>query len=254
MLHQILVNVVGNSIKFTEEGRVTVSIYGEDDELYFAVEDTGIGIEAGDVENIFTEFMQVDSSPTRKYPGTGLGLAICNKLLNLLGGGISAESRLGEGTKVTFHIPLVVGESSQVVSEGIAAGGEAPAVASDAKVLIAEDDDFGRAALEMMLEGRYHLIFAVNGLEAVEKYIQYLPDIVLMDIMMPVVDGYHAYNEIRACEEKAVPIIALTAKAMKKDRRELLKHGFTDFVAKPIDDEVLIKTIDKYLHVAAANG
>ena len=118
------------------------------------------------------------------------------------------------------------------------------------KILIAEDDEFSRAAIKMMLECRYQLIFAKDGKEVVEKYFSTLPDIVLMDIMMPNVDGYEAFSEItKKASEPIVPIIALTAKAMKNDRDELLSFGFVDYIPKPIDDEALIRTIEKYLAV-----
>ncbi len=253
MLHQILINIVGNAIKFTEEGKVSLSVYTRDEKLFFEVADSGIGISKEDIENIFAEFTQADSSSTRKYRGTGLGLAICRRMIELLNGEISAESEIGKGTKVTFYIPLVTADSSEVISKAISEGAsdhlaELSAAASKAKVLIAEDDEFGRAAIEMMLEDRYELIFAADGSEVVDKYFARSPDIVLMDIMMPKKDGYQAFDEItRRSKGRNVPIIALTAKTMKKDRKELLARGFTDFVSKPIDDELLIERIDRHL-------
>ncbi|HEG44760.1 MAG TPA: PAS domain-containing sensor histidine kinase [Phycisphaerales bacterium] len=254
MLHQILVNIVGNAIKFTEEGRIVLKIYAKDEKLFFEVTDSGIGISEDNLETIFAEFTQVDSSLTRKYRGSGLGLAICKKMLEMLNGGIVAESQPGQWTKVTFYIPLVIAEIADVeavpVSSYLAEGAMA---VSKAKVLIAEDDEFGRAAVEMMLEGHYNLVFAADGKEVVEKYFAESPDIVLMDIMMPVMDGFQAFDEIcKRNKGRKIPIIALTAKAMKKDRGELLRYGFTDFISKPIDDELLIKTIDKYLGKAGS--
>ena len=252
ILHQILVNIVGNAIKFTEEGRIVLKIYPQDEKLFFEVTDSGIGISRDDLETIFAEFTQVDSSLTRKYRGTGLGLAICKKMLELLDGDITAESQPGQWTKITFHIPLLTAESSDIESTSLPATSsylaEGAITASKAKVLVAEDDEFGRAAVEMMLEGHYNLAFAANGKEVVDKYFDLSPDIVLMDIMMPVMDGFQAFDEIRKrSKESRIPIIAVTAKTMKKDRRELFRYGFTDFISKPIDDELLIKTIDKYL-------
>jgi len=116
------------------------------------------------------------------------------------------------------------------------------------KVLIAEDDEFSRAAVRMMLEGRYELIFAGDGRAAVDKYFSASPDVVLMDIMMPDVDGYEAFDRIlKEAKQPIVPIIALTAKVMKNDKDNLLAHGFADYIPKPIDDELLIKTIEKHL-------
>jgi CheY-like chemotaxis protein len=116
------------------------------------------------------------------------------------------------------------------------------------KILVAEDDEFGRAAVELMLEHRYRLVFAADGREVVEKYFSESPDIVLMDIMMPGADGYEAFARIRQRARNGhVPIIALTAKAMKSDREELLQYGFSDYIPKPIDDEQLFRTIEKHL-------
>ena len=257
-LHEILTNIISNSVKFTDRGRIVLRIYVEHDRLYFAVSDTGIGIAESDIRHIFDEFTQVDSSTTRKYPGTGLGLAICKKMVELLGGKIEVASKVGEGTTVTFYVPLEAEEltvdkdtaKSDAGTQQLDGGDDLPGAELLPKILIAEDDEFSRAAVKMMLDNRYQLIFAKDGREVVEKYFSISADIVLMDIMMPLMDGYEAFDEInRKATEPVVPIIALTAKAMKNDRDELLAHGFTDYISKPIDDEVLIKTIDKHLAV-----
>ncbi len=264
-LHEILTNIINNSVKFTQRGKVMLKTFVENQRLYFEVSDTGIGIDDKHIDGIFDEFTQVDSSSTRKYPGSGLGLAICRKMVDLLGGEILAESELGKGTTITFYVPLMTepvadekerGESDEADAgyEDVAASYSARAVAGERKtlptVLVAEDDEFCRAAVEMMLEHRYRLVFAEDGEEVVEKYFMARPDIVLMDIMMPVMDGYAAFDKIRAqAIEPLVPIIALTAKAMKNDREELLSYGFTDYIPKPIDDEALVRTIEKYVEV-----
>ncbi|MHC4518703.1 MAG: ATP-binding protein [Planctomycetota bacterium] len=264
-LHTILSNIVSNAVKFTEAGAVVLNVYIEQGRLYFKVADTGIGIDEHGIDHIFEEFMQVDSSTTREYAGTGLGLAICKRMVGLLDGRIWAESAPGRGTAVTFFVPLKTPDASggeQIVArpeQEIKSDDGVPLSGSEAhdsvrpgrlpKVLIAEDDEFGRAAIRMMLEGRYRLIFAGDGQEAVEEFVSTAPDLVLMDIMMPVKDGYQAFTEIsKASPGSAVPIIALTAKAMTNEREELLRYGFTDYISKPIDDEVLIEIIEKYLH------
>jgi signal transduction histidine kinase len=263
-LHEILTNIISNSVKFTNRGQIVLKIYVERNRLYFAVSDTGIGIDEQDIEHIFDEFTQVDSSTTRKYQGTGLGLSICKKIVDLLGGEIKADSKLGEGTTITFYLPLKTPQL--VANDNITKPAEHEAQENDVdlqlldvgsgsappeflpKILIAEDDEFGRAAIKMMLEHRYQLIFANDGKEVVEKYFSTSPDIVLMDIMMPIVDGYEALNEItKNASEPTAPIIALTAKAMKNDRDELLSFGFTDYIPKPIDDEALVRKIEKHL-------
>jgi len=258
-LHAILTNIIGNSVKFTDQGKIILEIYIEGDRLYFKVSDTGIGIDDLNLKNIFEEFTQADSSTTRKYQGTGLGLAISKKMVELLGGEIKAESKLGEGTVITFFVPL---KSQAIADDEIAVPTEhgdikkvvgrqvlnAGTVGQPPKILVAEDDEFARAAVRMMLEHRYQLVFAKNGKEAIEKFFATSPDIVLMDIMMPIMDGYQAFAEITKNRSKpTVPIIALTAKAMIDEREELLAYGFTDYISKPIDDEILIGVIEKYI-------
>ncbi|MHC4750193.1 MAG: PAS domain S-box protein [Planctomycetota bacterium] len=263
-LHAILTNIVSNSVKFTDEGKIVLKIYTEQERLYFRVSDTGIGIHEHDMKNIFEEFTQVDSSTTKKYQGTGLGLTICKRMVELLGGEIEADSTLGKGTTITFFVPLksqdaisvdhltrpAEQESQQdsIVQQPSDDDSDSRASESLPTILIAEDDEFGRAAVKMMLERRYRLIFAKNGKEAVEKFFATSPDIVLMDIMMPVMDGCQAFAEItRNSTKPTVPIIALTAKAMVNEREELLAYGFTDYISKPIDDEVLISVIEKHI-------
>ena len=257
-LHDILTNIISNSVKFTDRGTIVLKIYIERQRLYFEVSDTGIGIEQKHIGHIFDEFTQADSSTTRKYPGTGLGLAICRKMVQLLGGNIKVHSKPGEGTTTTFYVPLktqgVMADEDftkpDLGPQPIDAGPDLPSPELLPKILIAEDDEFSRAAVKMMLGHRYQLIFAKDGKEVIEKYFSVSPDIVLMDIMMPLMDGFKAFDEItRTAPLPVVPIIALTAKAMKNDRDELLAHGFVDYISKPIDDEVLIRTIERHLTV-----
>jgi len=263
-LHEILANIITNAVKFTDEGEIVLKIYVEQDRLYFEVSDTGIGITEHDIKRIFEEFTQMDSSTTRKYQGSGLGLTICMKMVELLSGEIKAESKVGKGTTITFYVPLKTPEltadgsianqieheakENDVLLQPSGTGSDATTTKLLPKILIAEDDEFGRAAIRMMLEHRYKLVFAEEGKEAVEKYFSTSPDVVLMDIMMPVMDGYQAFDEIaKRASERIAPIIALTAKAMVNDREELLAYGFTDYISKPIDDESLIRAIEKHL-------
>jgi signal transduction histidine kinase len=259
-LTTILTNVLGNAVKFTDKGEIVLKVFVEGDRLYFKVSDTGIGIPADQMASIFDEFTQIDSSTTRRYPGTGLGLAIARKMAELLGGHIWAESTVVQGTVVTFFVPLTLPAPEAKTSTGPlppigppnTPERHSPAVppvdATAPVVLIAEDDEFGRAAIRMMLERRYRLVFAKDGREAVEKYASAAPDIVLMDIMMPGMDGYQALTQITTgAAQPQVPIIALTAKAMVNEREELFTCGFTDYLAKPIDQNSLIAIIEKHL-------
>ena len=265
-LHQVVTNIISNAIKFTDKGQIVLKMYSEQDRLHFEVYDTGIGINKADINRIFEEFTQLDSSTTRKYPGTGLGLAICKKMVELLNGRIKAKSQPGKGTTIEFYVPVKsrhilpdndIDEYLQRKTHQIKAA-HRPSDETQIfetsrvlpKILIAEDDKYGRAAIRMMLEHRYQLTFAKHGREVVEKYFDVLPDVVLMDIMMPVMDGYQAFDRIvKKRATQTTPIIAITAKAMVNDREELLAYGFTDYIAKPIDDESLIKIIEKHLTV-----
>jgi signal transduction histidine kinase/ActR/RegA family two-component response regulator len=259
-LTTVLSNVLGNAAKFTEEGQIRLQVFVDENLLHFAVADTGIGIAEEYMAQLFDEFTQADSSTTRSYPGTGLGLAISRRMVELLGGRIWAESTVGRGTTVTFFLPLKSATAVPDAASGPTSGAakpdrHAPAASADLPdgaeaplVLVAEDDEFGRAALRMMLEHRYRLVFAKDGKEAVEKFASVSPDIVLMDIMMPGMDGYQAFEAItRESQERMVPIIALTAKAMADERDELLAYGFTDYVSKPIEHDTLLAILQRYL-------
>ena len=256
-----MTNIISNAVKFTERGRIVLKVFVKRKRLYFSVSDTGIGISRAEIGDIFDEFTQANDSIAQKYPGSGLGLTICRKLVELLQGEIKADSRPGKGTTITFSIPMdseqdLCGNEVSGADDGTDGGtkeNDSPgSKESEAgvltRLLVAEDDKFSRRAIEMMLDHRYELIFARDGKEVVEKYFSTSPDVVLMDIMMPVMDGYQAFDEIvRLRSHHTVPIIALTAKAMIDDRDKLLAYGVTDYISKPISDEILIKTIDKYI-------
>ncbi len=281
-LNQVLLNVVGNALKFTEVGFVKLSSHYNDGRIWFTVEDTGIGIRSDDIDSIFDEFKQVDSSMTKRYSGTGLGLAICKKLVELMDGTIFVESEYGKGTKFVFSVPnqsaaiehkdLPVEDKPQSTGEQAAAGGhiktdmhisafgpsekprrqdESSQNAADKKatngkprVLIAEDNRFGRMTMKMMLEKDYSLIFAEDGKEAVEKFHSENPDIILMDVMMPIMDGIEALHKIAEGRSSLpIPIVAVTAKAMKGDREALISEGFSEYVSKPIDRTLLIEIV-----------
>ena len=376
-IHQILVNILGNSAKFTDQGEIELDVSSAENQVYFKIRDTGIGISQENIQFIFDEFHQIDSSASRKYKGTGLGLAICKKYVEILGGQIYVESALGKGTTVTFSIPhtpvsrksfkksgseivlfqelihkeiLIIEEDEKslylyreylqqqgCITECADNGAKglkmiyqmnpkviiidwniskisapdilkklqidnstkdiAVVVIADSEevknqvtyhntgflikpvseeallttinntlvkielhkkenamtthrtsILIAEDEEIGRFTLRMILEKNYNLIFAFDGKEAIELYFSEKPDIVLMDIMMPEVNGFDAFTEItqrRDITDK-VAIIAVTARAMTNERKKILEFGFTDYLSKPVDDEILIQMIEKY--------
>lgn len=257
-LQQILTNILGNAVKFTDSGRIIFAVHVDQGRLHYRISDTGVGIPPEFLDSVFDEFSQVDSSSTKKYPGTGLGLAICKRLCRILGGAITAESEPGRGTTVSFYVPVTEVQVTPPALTSVHTSTPGPASVPDpnaapgsssretpVRVLIAEDDEFGRQAMEMILEPHdIEIIFAVDGNDAVEKYFTLAPDLVFMDIMMPNMDGCQALAEIKKrCTGPLVPIVALTAKAMKEDRQQLLDHGFTEYLSKPIDDDLLVQTI-----------
>lgn len=262
-LNQILINLIGNSVKFTDKGYVALNLYASDQNLYFEVKDTGIGIKEEALESVFDKFSQVDGSVSRKYKGTGLGLSLCKELVKLLGGEIEIQSELSRGTTISFFIPLQTPEeripykehrsSETPEGEDLQTGGrdnakKAPQDRTRPSILVVDDEEIGRKTIELMLRDKYDLVFAKNGSEAMGLYISEKPDLVMMDIMMPDMDGYEVLRRIKAIDASgSIPIIALTARAMKGEREKILDQGFDDYISKPIDLEILLSMINDYI-------
>lgn len=267
-LHQILLNLVGNAVKFTEKGAVSVqACRGTGPEtVRIEVRDTGIGIPAQKQGALFTTFTQADSSTSRKYGGAGLGLAICRKLVTLMGGSIGMESEPGVGSLFWFEARLPpVSLTSEIEAravpdapypvEALATPGElnvpTPGILSAARVLIAEDSSDNQLLLKAYLAGSgLDLTFVPDGAEAVEEFKRGSFDLVLMDVQMPGKDGYAATREIRAWEEsehrKRTPILALTANAFREDEERSLSAGCDAHLTKPIRREQLLRAIAEY--------
>jgi CheY-like chemotaxis protein len=249
-LRQVLVNVAGNAVKFTSEGKIEVRISRLDapagqTTLQFMVRDTGIGIAPGKQRSIFEAFEQADSSTTREYGGSGLGLAISSRIIELMGGRMWVESELGRGSSfywtATFT-QVAIEESAPTRDPEIAKGPLIPL-----RVLIAEDHELSRSLLKKLLEMGGHNVTAVcNGREVLDEMKRQTFDIVLMDIHMPEMDGIEAAEEIRRQElpGKSVPIIAVTADAFWGLRERYVAKGFTEYVAKPFKPEALFALID----------
>ncbi len=249
-LQQVIINLINNAIKFTRKGSITLTIDYKEIEnidcLYCSVKDTGIGIKEENLNKLFKNFSQADSSITKEFGGTGLGLAISKKIINTMSGNISFESEFGVGTTFSFHFPI---QKLNKLDE--------PAVLirsefikfKDIKVLLVEDDFINQDLLSYLLKERDCIIdIADNGLQAIEKIKENEYDIVLMDIQMPVMDGETAVREIRKIEMyKKLPVIALTANAIKGDREKYLLAGMSDYITKPIDEDELIEVISKHL-------
>lgn len=253
-IQQVVINLMGNSFKFTSEGTVCLSIERSGDRIVMAVADTGIGISPENLPFIFDRFRQGDGSMSRKYQGTGIGLSLSREIVALMGGTISAESVYGKGTIIRFDVPIGAPDMA-VESEALSAR-QSTTAGSDTQnasmrmntLLVAEDEETGRETLRFLLSDRYHLVFARNGDEACAEFDGNRIDLVLMDIMMPGTDGYTAYDRIRGTEKgKGVPIVAVTARAMTGEREKILAYGFDAYVSKPIDSGTLIETIEKLL-------
>ena len=253
-LRQVLFNLVGNAVKFTERGDVRVRAYPESIEdsgrlnLCFEVSDTGIGIPADRLESIFEPFIQVDGSYTRKYGGTGLGLAIVKRLVEVMDGTVQVESQVGMGTVFHVRIPMkaLQGESSaEAEPSAVIAPPEAMNPMSSLRILLAEDDFSNQLLARRMLEKQGHTVAWVeNGREALAALGKKAFDLVLMDVQMPEMDGTEATREIRKDERfRNVPIVAMTAHAMAGDRERFLAAGMDDYLAKPIDMEELKKVL-----------
>jgi CheY-like chemotaxis protein/HPt (histidine-containing phosphotransfer) domain-containing protein len=237
---QVLVNLLGNAVKFTGHGQVslTVNVLDTSDtrvHLQCSVEDTGIGIEADKIETIFEAFSQADDSITRRYGGSGLGLTISRKLLIAMGGDLRVESLLGKGSTFTFDLPLALGAEPANVEE-------LPPehrLSGPLRILLAEDNSMNeKLALALLGRAGHHVVVARDGREAVDAYLAGSFDLVLMDMQMPVMDGLQATVAIRALEEvgrlERTAIVAMTANVMPEDRQRCFESGMDEFLSKPI--------------------
>jgi len=257
-LRQVLVNLIDNGVKFTDEGEIRLSIQRAASDVYdrltFAVIDTGIGIPDEAQEQIFQRFTQADSSTTRQYGGTGLGLAICRRLVELMGGTIQLESTPGQGSAFHFTLQFDLLEEPKVVEQNIVPQDD-PLTAlatTTANILIAEDSESNQALIELYFkQTNCNLTFAADGSEAVELYQEKPFALILMDIQMPVMDGHEATRQIRAIEtEKGlapVPIVAVTANAFKEDQERCMEAGCTDYLAKPVSKPTLLEIVTRYV-------
>jgi signal transduction histidine kinase/ActR/RegA family two-component response regulator len=256
-LSQILINLTGNALKFTEKGSVTLRIAPQEDTpndvlLRFEIQDTGIGISADAQERLFSAFEQADSSMTRKYGGTGLGLAISKRLAELMGGDIGVESELGKGT--TFWFTARFGKAENPlrpsnVTAGDWAERQLRANFSGAKILLAEDEPINQEVSSALLEeAGLNVDIAEDGEKAVSMASTQHYDLILMDIQMPVLNGIEATRAIRALPgEAATPILAMTANAFDDDRERCIEAGMNDHIGKPVDPDTLFQTLLKWL-------
>ena len=244
---QVLSNFLSNAFKYTKEGSITLGYKAREDDIYFYVQDTGAGIPAGKVDKVFERFMKLDA----KKQGTGLGLSISRTIIKKLGGEIGVFSEYGKGSTFWFTLPvkpfdfLPLQQRTEDVSETVEFNEtEYDAGAVRRTILIAEDMDDNYLLYKIYLEKHYDLIRATNGEEAVSKYLECNPDIILMDIGMPVVDGYQATDAIRQLSSD-IPIVAVTAFAYDEDRRKVMSRGFNGYLSKPLNKDELLKMLHK---------
>ncbi len=259
-LRQILNNLVSNAIKFTERGQVDVEIKlvsATDGEvfLHIAVRDTGIGIPPEKMEEIFEPFTQADGSTTRRFGGTGLGLSIASRLARMMGGRIWVESEVGKGS--TFHVALRFAVAQPHAGQPAATEVEAGSHPRTAlRILLAEDNPINQKVIVKILEVEGHQVtVASDGNEAVELAGREAFDLILMDVQMPTMSGLEAARLIREREHVTgghIPIVALTASAMKGDRERCLEAGMDDYLSKPVRPDALLELISRYAPSAKA--
>lgn len=250
-IYQALSNIIDNAIKFTSEGKVIVSTHllektDEEVEVLIMVKDTGIGISSEKIGGVFERFAKEGSAGILNAPGMGLGLAITQHIVEVLGGRIELESEVNQGTRVKLFLKLKYlpdfinhAKSLELHEQPLRREGKR-------RILIAEDEVMNRLTFKMVLKDYYELIFAKNGKEALELFALENPDLMILDIMMPVMDGFKVLDEI---EKKGthVPIIACTARVFDAEPAYLTGYGFADYLAKPVDVEQLKRMIKNHL-------
>lgn len=255
-LNQILINLISNAVKFTHIGEIKVDVTldrkeGDKQYVKFEVTDTGVGIPKEKIHHIFESFTQADESVTRRYGGTGLGLSIVKQLVELQEGELYVNSVESKGTKFTFIIPYESGKIQDLVQPEHSQNKDAPIHSFEGvKVLLVEDNDINRLyALNILKKWKCEVDGAENGYIALEKLRSNEYDIILMDIQMPIMDGYEATKNIRSTfpePKNKIPIIALTANAIKGDNEKCLEIGMNDYLPKPFQPEDLYASISKF--------
>jgi signal transduction histidine kinase len=253
---QVASNFLSNAIKFTKQGgkiTMTTAYDKQRDVLIFCVKDTGLGIDRKNLDKIFEAFTQEDSSTTRKYGGTGLGLSISATLIKAMNGTIDVQSELGKGSEFCFYLPLVEADDDDEHDDSKEALSKLYLHNKlSGKILLVEDNETNQILVNLLL-GKVELKadLANNGLEGVNMFNENNYDLILMDENMPKMNGIEATKVIREIEKEKgltpTPIVALTANALSEDKERFINAGMDGFIAKPIENEVFVKTLHKYL-------
>ena len=256
-LRQVLINLVGNAIKFTDQGKVWLTILklknvGDHELIRFEVEDTGVGMSEEFIQRIFDKFSQEHNTANRRFEGTGLGMSIANDLVQLMGGELRVQSEKNRGTRCTFELLLPKGDVSRLAGNAISISEND---LDGMRLLLVEDNEMNRfiASQSLLLFG-CEVDEATNGKEAIERLETNTYDLVLMDIQMPVMDGVEATRTIRETLGLKLPIIALTANAFKHDIQRYLDSGFNDYVIKPYEEDELLRKIARYYKNESLDG
>ncbi len=259
-LHQILVNLVGNAIKFTEEGTVQINCTLIEETpsqsiIQIEVADTGLGISSESLETIFERFEQVDNTFTRRHGGTGLGLAIVKKLVLLLDGTITVKSEINRGSSFIISMPFPHASSEAIVADAEIGARENLDFSGTFKVLVVEDNDMNRLLMENILgNNKIESLTAENGEAAIAALASHTVDVVLMDIQMPVMDGIEATKIIRKKYGLDLPIIAMTAHVMETEKQKALAAGMNGYLEKPISESKLLSILFQYNKAIAGDA
>ncbi len=262
-LNQVLINLLNNAIKFTEKGLVKLSVQllqktAHEVKIQFIIKDTGIGISKEKLAAVFERFEQADNNTARQYGGTGLGLSIVEKIVEMQAGEISVDSNLGEGA--TFKVILsyeYVNKPEEETSNttSITQSANAKKEFSNYKILVAEDNKTNQTLLKFILQ-QWNLSYdlAENGQQVLDILRKEKYDLVLMDIQMPIMDGYQAANKVRKELGLNIPMIAMTAHVLPTEKQKCIQAGMNDYISKPIDETVFIGMLEKYLGSSLVNG
>ncbi|MBN2611633.1 MAG: response regulator [Bacteroidales bacterium] len=254
-LRQIISNLLSNAIKYTDKGEIRFGYVLKEKDVVFYVSDSGIGIEKNDFLRVFDYFQKLENDTTKLYKGTGIGLSICKKLVELLGGEIWLESEPGKGSTFYFSLPLKKAPDFMPQGHGNSSG-KSGMLEPGTRIIIAEDEETNYLLLEKILRPyKVNIIWAKDGKELVE-YVKSIAElsntIIIMDIKMPVLNGLEAFHQIREINA-VVPVIAVTAYATENERIEIIKHGFNDYISKPVKIDSLLYAIKKALSKDVTN-